>query len=252
MKKYEALSLTGVLLAFCLAGCEQPAPTAGDDADLAARGEAWAAMAAAGDLDGLVDLYAEDAMVFPPNAEAESGHDAIRESMRPFAEMSEQGIRIDLADRKAVSSGDLGYQTGRFSIASADGELLDRGKFIEIWRKVDGEWKISHDMYSSDLPPPGSGDEDLELLVATHEVEDRDRWLAAWSSPDGRHATFAEHGAPEVTVLTAEGDSPLVGLVIRVADMQAFQDFLASEAGTQAKAEDGVIDETITLLTPAQ
>ena len=37
-------------------------------------------------------------------------------------------------------------------MSGPDGELADRGKFIEIWRLVDGEWKITNDIFNSDLP----------------------------------------------------------------------------------------------------
>ena len=31
-------------------------------------------------------------------------------------------------------------------------------------------------------------------VLITHEVEDADKWLAAWRGDDGRKAMFAEHG----------------------------------------------------------
>jgi len=32
--------------------------------------------------------------------------------------------------------------------------MLDKGKYIVIWKKVDGEWKYYRDIFNSDLPIP--------------------------------------------------------------------------------------------------
>jgi hypothetical protein len=45
---------------------------------------------------------------------------------------------------------------------AADGTTGDRGKFIEIWRQVDGEWKISNNQFNSDLPSVVTSDTEEE------------------------------------------------------------------------------------------
>jgi hypothetical protein len=35
-----------------------------------------------------------------------------------------------------------------------DGDLLDVGKYLAVWKKIDGEWYIVALSYSSDAPAP--------------------------------------------------------------------------------------------------
>jgi hypothetical protein len=43
---------------------------------------------------------------------------------------------------------------------NAEGNLLDRGKYIEIWTKVDGKWLIHRDIWNSSLPQPETDDDE--------------------------------------------------------------------------------------------
>jgi ketosteroid isomerase-like protein len=33
-----------------------------------------------------------------------------------------------------------------------DGKQIDKGKYIVLWKKEDGKWKLFRDCYNSDLP----------------------------------------------------------------------------------------------------
>lgn len=187
-------------------------------------------------------MYTEDARILPPNAEIAQGHDAVR---KIFGSMIDAGLGGTLATMEATEAGDIGYRVGTYVLETADGTVVDKGKYIETWRLVDGEWKISNDQFSSDLPAPGSVG---TTLAITHEVEDADRWLAAWQGEGSRHELFAQHGAPHVRVFQSPESPNHVGLVIDVEDMEALQSLLSSPEGEQAKAEDGVKDATMTVL----
>jgi ketosteroid isomerase-like protein len=109
-----------------------------------------------GNAEALAALYAEDAVVAPPNAPAIFGRDAIRaDHQEQFATV---GIAIELEDLEFVIKGDLGYKAGRYRVRTEDDTLIDRGKYLEVWRKIDGTWLIHRDIYNSSLPLP-KGDE---------------------------------------------------------------------------------------------
>jgi hypothetical protein len=38
-------------------------------------------------------------------------------------------------------------------MGDGNGNTIDKGKYIAIWRKEDGDWKIFSNMYNSNLPP---------------------------------------------------------------------------------------------------
>jgi len=89
-------------------------------------------------------------------------------------------------------------------------------------------------------------------LVITHEVEDADRWLAAWQGEDSRHKLFMANGAAHVHTLQDPDNPNITGLIIAVADMDALTAMLESEEGQAAAAEDGVKPETMKMLVQAK
>ena len=65
---------------------------------------------------------------------------------------------------EAWCGGDLARVTsfyaegGSLSYTGADGKVVnDRGKYLEVWKKVGREWKCSFDAYNSDLPARCAG-----------------------------------------------------------------------------------------------
>ena len=117
--------------------------------------EQWSKVAAAKDLDETVSFYADNAVVLPPNQAAVTTKDGIRNLWKAFfdnlTEISWKTSRVEMA-----KSGDMGYLIGTYELTMKDGSK-DKGKYCEVWKKqADGKWKVSTDMFSSDLPAPGA------------------------------------------------------------------------------------------------
>lgn len=227
----KRLSWGFVILLTVTVGCAQP--QAQESSEIAARAEEWSELFNAGDIDGVVGLYAGDARLLPPNGETVQGHEAIRAD---FQAMVDAGLTGTLETTEAMVAGDLGYRVGTFTLNAPDGSVADRGKYIETWRLVDGEWLITNDIYNSDLPAGPAG----ELMIATHEVGDGAVWLAAWQDGDVRRTQFASHGVASARVFQHPENSDLTGLLLDVVDMEAFEAFLQSEEGAAAAAADTV------------
>jgi hypothetical protein len=169
------------------------------------------------------------------------GQDNIRAA---FDSMADAGLSVKLTSIEARVSGDIGHNVGRY-VLSAEGEDVDVGKFIETWeRGADGVWRIANDIYNSDRPAGG----DNEHLVIIHEVENADRWLAAWRGEDSRHKLFQDNGAAHVHTFRSVDRPNLTGLVISVNDMGALQEMLESDDGVAAAEADGVRRETLRVL----
>ena len=85
-------------------------------------------------------------------------------------------------------------------------------------------------------------------VMITHEVEDVDTWMAAWSGEDSRHAIFKKNGAKHVHVMQDPNNPNVTGLIVAVADMEKFKAFLDSDEGKAAAAEDTVVWESMSML----
>jgi len=139
----------GSLVSFETTSAAQPA---NDKAVLEAGTNTWIEAFNAHNADALASLYSEDAVLLPPNEPAVFGRDAIRATNKEL--LADEGIGMELEDLEINIVGDLGYKAGRYRMYSKDGGLLDRGKYIEIWKKTDGQWLIHRDIWNSSVAAP--------------------------------------------------------------------------------------------------
>jgi ketosteroid isomerase-like protein len=148
----------GIALLLLATACTQQAPPdtrAADEAAIRDADAQWAKTAAAGDLDGTVAYYADDASVLAPNAPIASDKQAIRAAwaslLGPGTSISWQAGKVEVA-----RSGDLAYIQGPYQLTMKDPQgnpVNDKGKFVEVWKKqADGKWKVVADIFNSDLP----------------------------------------------------------------------------------------------------
>ena len=115
----------------------------------------WSRVAAAKDLDKTVSFYADDAMVLPPNQSMVTSKTGIRNLWKGFLD-SLTDINWKTTHVEMAKSGDMGCLIGTYALTMKDG-TKDTGKYCEVWKKrADGEWKVTADMFSSDLPAPAA------------------------------------------------------------------------------------------------
>ena len=141
---------------FVLLGCEHgPADTSADVDAIRAGTAAFADAYNAGDADALAAAYTEDAVLLPPNAPAVSGRAAIREFWATdSANTTGAGLKFVFpGDGPAEVSGDLAYESGSFKVVDASGAAVVTGKYIGVFKKVDGKWLLARDTWNTDAPP---------------------------------------------------------------------------------------------------
>jgi ketosteroid isomerase-like protein len=235
---FAALSLAVVLLPACAP------PKAQSSAEIAARDEAWEQAFNAGDASKVAAIYTEDARLLAPNAKVSQGRATVEEA---FAQMIATGHKITLDSTEAMAAGDLGYSIGTYEEKDKDGAVVDSGKYVEIFRRVGGEWQISNDIWNSDQPAAAGGN-----LIITHAVKDDAQWLAAWQGEPSRREDFARHGAPSVRIFASPDHPGEHALLVDVTDMDDFTAWLSSDEGAELKKKDGVIDKGMMVFTPVQ
>jgi uncharacterized protein (TIGR02246 family) len=163
MRKYTAVSLTGLLL---LAGCNSAPPAPATPAvDIAAEQgkirdleSAWAAAALAKDLEKSVSFYADDAILLDPGAPAAKGKDAVRAVWKGM--LADPNSKLIFASNRieVSSSGDLATTTGSYNMTMTNPKtkkpVEDKGTYLTVYKKqADGSWKAIEDVASSEIPP---------------------------------------------------------------------------------------------------
>jgi len=87
----------------------------------------------------------------------------------------------------------------------------------------------------------------MPTLIGHHDVKDKDHWLA---SPK-REELFGPLGVTNIRTFIDPQNPTHVALLMDVADMEAFEGAMKSEAGAEAMACDGVLPETLVILIEA-
>jgi ketosteroid isomerase-like protein len=116
---------------------------------------AWSEAANRKDLEAVVSYMADDGETLAPNEPAARGNAAIRASWSNLLGLPGVTVRWEPLRVRVAKSGELGYTSGTYTLGytGADGKTMsDRGKYLEVWKKVNGKWKCSSDAYNSDLP----------------------------------------------------------------------------------------------------
>ncbi|MGD8322048.1 MAG: DUF4440 domain-containing protein [Gemmatimonadota bacterium] len=111
------------------------------------------------DMDAAMAFYADNAIVQPPDAPQVEGAEAIRGvydqifNEMPISELGSTSTAIHVS-----ADGTLAWEYGvnRVVLDTPEGPNTDMGKYLAVWAKQDGSWKVVALAFSSDAPPPPS------------------------------------------------------------------------------------------------
>lgn len=152
IKKILLLASSFVIVAACTAKAPD---TAADEIKLRADAAMWWERYNKGDADGVANLYAEDGIVLAPGVPAAVGREAIRAYIATdIAGSKAAGLTFNGGDISGVGiAGDLAWVSGAFSITDAAGAAVDNGKYLSLFRRMDGGWILIRDTWNSDTAP---------------------------------------------------------------------------------------------------
>jgi ketosteroid isomerase-like protein len=139
-----------------LVSCTQQQPTS--TVDLTAEAQAirdasanWGSDYKAKDWAAAAAYFAPDGTFFLENKEPVVGPAAIQASTEAdWAVMPNASLSWNTENVIVSSSGDLAYETGSYSFSNETEH--DTGKYITVWRKLNGQWKVLGDMGVSTIP----------------------------------------------------------------------------------------------------
>ncbi len=108
--------------------------------------QAWKA----GNAAGVAALYTEDAVFLAPHAEPVIGREAITKYVQGALNAGLKQIKLETVEFNRF--GNIAHERGRYKLFTANGQVVDYGKYMIIWKKQDGDWKIHWDMYNTSRP----------------------------------------------------------------------------------------------------
>ena len=152
----RAATLFCMILGLATFSIESAAADAAKElAALQAVDQTWLKAYNAGDVDTLASLYDEHAVLLPPGAPGATGRAAIRAFFaQDTAESAKAGMTFGLGPKPAGGiSGDMGWQSGTYSVKDKSGKVVDAGKYLSVSLKKGGKWLYLRDTWNSDGSP---------------------------------------------------------------------------------------------------
>jgi ketosteroid isomerase-like protein len=167
MKKYCSLLLIAGGMSF-ITSCEQAATektgantttdtTAAAPFDLAKAREwiesdnaKFVEEAKKGDSNALAAHYASDAWLMFSNMEPMKGSD-IAKGWGGAIRMGMKDLKVNTVD--LIGNAELLAETGMFEVYGEGNKLIDKGKYVVIWKPENGAWKIYRDIGNTSMPP---------------------------------------------------------------------------------------------------
>ena len=95
-------------------------------------------------------LYTEDAKLMPSNSDFVSGNEAVRAFWKSAFDMGIITAKLETLEVDAM--GDTACEVGKYTLFTEGEQVADSGKYIVIWKMVDGQWKLHRDIWNTSMP----------------------------------------------------------------------------------------------------
>jgi len=137
--------------------CAPTVDTASEQAALRRADSAYSAAAQSKNVDAIVDLYTNDAVMYPPNEPTVSGITGVRQYATNMLNTPGLSVTFTRVDVQVSPGGRMGYtiNTARVSMTDPSGApVSEELRDFHVWRKeTDGRWKVVVDIWNSPTPP---------------------------------------------------------------------------------------------------
>ncbi len=145
--------LTSLIVSATLIACTSPVPKfdlENAKKEVEAANRELSDFMAKGDSVGLASAYSADGALMLNNMPAVKGKENLIKLWGSFINVGMSGLEFTTLE----VWGDENYITeeGLIVIKAKDGTQLDKGKYIVLWKKENGKWKLHRDISNSDLP----------------------------------------------------------------------------------------------------
>lgn len=143
-------TLVVALAAFGCAEAEAPFDLAAARAEIEERNRVFTQAHVIGDSAAMIDIFTDDARVLPPNAEPVIGRVAIAALNARYLTYGITEFREETT--LFYGNAELLIDEGTYVMVYDGGKTTERGKYVNIWRREAGAWKLFSNVWSSNAP----------------------------------------------------------------------------------------------------
>ncbi|MBC6990580.1 YybH family protein [Hymenobacter sp. BT491] len=100
-----------------------------------------------GDVAAIASLYTKEGSLLPPGSGPITGSEAIASFWKGGMDMGIKQVRLH--SMEVESFGDTAIELGQYRLNGAEGQQMDHGKYIVMWKKEGNDWKIQRDIWNT-------------------------------------------------------------------------------------------------------
>ena len=103
------------------------------------------------DIAACVALFTEDAQILPEHGPIVSGREGIKQFLK---DQMTPVVMFDTSDDMTLVREDLAIEQGTYRVRDLRrGVDIELGKYLHVWRNVNGDWKLYRMIYNTDVAP---------------------------------------------------------------------------------------------------
>jgi ketosteroid isomerase-like protein len=103
-----------------------------------------------GDAALLSSYYTEYGELLPPNSETVTGRESVQKFCQGVMNMGIKNAKLETVELEAM--GIYACEIGKYTLFTAADTVVDRGKYIVLWKYVDDKWFLHRDIWNSSIP----------------------------------------------------------------------------------------------------
>jgi ketosteroid isomerase-like protein len=155
-----SMALAPLLVCSCAdreAGGQQGVPQATANFDLSAarsiierKNAQFTAAHVAGDAATIDAMFTRDAKSFPPGSEVAIGAAALHTLTVEYLKSGIKSFTEQTTDLYGTS--EILIDQGEYSVTYGPNNAVERGKYLNVWKQEDGEWRIHANIWNTSPP----------------------------------------------------------------------------------------------------
>jgi len=108
-----------------------------------------------GDVAAIDSMFAPDATAYPPGGDPVSGIPGLHAFTVEYLAAGLTEFREE--STTFYGNAEFVVDAGRYVVTYGPDNVTERGKYLNVWQRLNGSWKIKSNMWNTDAPAP-SGD----------------------------------------------------------------------------------------------
>lgn len=102
-----------------------------------------------GEAANIADFYTDNGMLLPTGSDFVQGKQDIEAFWQVAIDMGIKNVKLHIVEIE--QHGETAIEMSKYTLSSADKQVVDQGKGIVIWKYEDGAWKMHRDIWNSSI-----------------------------------------------------------------------------------------------------